>query len=244
VSESRLVFDPPSVDVERVRREADVENPVVLPGHPPHVGYAGALVRARGLNVLAQAAAILDMRRAKATVVVAGSGPAARDLADDVSARRIHLIEDPKSVPAILAALDICVFPALEPGMPTTLLEAAVLGRPIVASDVPGVSDLFVDARQISIVPADDPKALAAAIARLLDEPSLAAEMAARAQRHALEHLSASASIERHRELYARLLAGDFGHADADAPDPAGEDRDTDNSGPVPDESSAEQGPS
>jgi len=123
--------------------------------------------------------------------------------------RRIHLLEDPHSVPAILAALDVCVFPVLEPGMPTTLLEAAVLGRPIVASAVPGIGDLFVDGRQISIVPPDDPKALAAAIARLLDEPALAAEMASRAQRHALDYLSAEASVQRHLELYERLLSGE-----------------------------------
>ena len=208
VQPERLFFDAPSVDVERVMAEAAAGLTTPLPGHAPHVGYAGALLPSRGLAVLAQAAAILDMRRASATVIVAGSGPGTPDLRDEVEARRLYLVADPPSIPPVLAALDVCVFPTLEPGTPTTLLEAAVLGRPIVATAVSGISDLFVDGRQIALVPPDDPKALAAAIARLLDEPALAAEMAARAQRHTLEHLSSAASIERHRTLYEQLLGG------------------------------------
>lgn len=201
----RIYYDPPSVNLERVLEEADLKPAPQLPGPAPHVGYAGALERSRGLAVLAQAAAILNLRRASATVMVAGDGPAQDELAAEIAARRLYVLNKPKSVPAVLRQLDVCVFPLTEPGTPTTLLEAAALGRPIVASDVAGVAGLFERGDEIVLVPPGDAKALAAAIAGVLDDPARAARMGERARARVEAEYSMTASLERHLALYRRL---------------------------------------
>jgi len=54
---------------------------------------------------------------------------------------------------------------------PLSLIEAAAAGLPIVATDVGGVPDLFVDGEQVLLAPSGDAAALAAQVLALLDRP-------------------------------------------------------------------------
>jgi glycosyltransferase involved in cell wall biosynthesis len=203
----RIFYDPPSVDISRVEAEAAIPLASPLPGHPPYVGYAGSLEHSRGLGVLAQMSAILNLRHARATVVVAGDGPAERDLAEAIELRRIYRIAEVPSVPAMLQRFDICLFPSIEPGTPTTLLEAAAIGRPIVASSVAGIRSLFEEGDQVVLVPPGNANALAAAIASVLDDPASARRMGERARKRVADEYTTAASVGRHLELYSELAA-------------------------------------
>ncbi|MCB1247597.1 MAG: glycosyltransferase, partial [Acidimicrobiia bacterium] len=57
---------------------------------------------------------------------------------------------------------------------PVSLLEAAAAGLPIVATCVGGVPSLLRDGTDALLVPSDDPEAMATALGRLLDDPTLA----------------------------------------------------------------------
>lgn len=59
----------------------------------------------------------------------------------------------------------------------TVVLEAMASGRPVVATDNPGLSDYIVDGETGFLVPGDSPQAMADAVAQLIDEPDLAARM-------------------------------------------------------------------
>ncbi len=201
----KIVYDPPSIDLARVEEELQIPVLARLPGHSPYVGYAGTLEHSRGLGVLAQMSAILNLRHARATVLVAGDGPAERDLAEAIEHKRVYRISEVPSVPAMLARFDVCLFPSIESGAPTTLLEAAALGRPIVASAVPGIRGLFEDEREIVLVPPGNANALAAAIASVLNDPAAAKRMGERARKRVLDEYTVTASVDRHLELYRRL---------------------------------------
>ena len=205
VVSERIFYDPPSIDITRVEEEATIPISGPLPGHPPYVGYSGSLEHSRGLGVLAQMSAILNLRHARATVVIAGDGLAERDLAEAVEHRRVYRVHEVPSVPAMLQHFDVCVFPSIEPGTPTTLLEAAALGRPIVASSVPGIRGLFKDGEQIVLVPPGNANALAAAIASVLNDPANAKRMGERARKRVAEEYTTAASVGRHLELYSDL---------------------------------------
>lgn len=61
------------------------------------------------------------------------------------------------------------------------VLEAASLGRPVIASNVVGVRDYITDGVDGLLVPPGDPEALRTAIARLTDDPALSARLAEKA---------------------------------------------------------------
>lgn len=203
-----IIVDHPSVDLAEVLREA--EEPVKLPKRPagPLVGYGGRIEPSRGLEHLVAASAILDARGTIAQVVIAGEGPLLKRLQADNVSSRVCYLGYVDSVPAVLKHLEVAVFPSVGPGVPTALLEAAALGRPIVASRVEGIDELFEQGSEIRLVTPGDPRALAAAIADVLSDPAAARAMGERARLRVIDEYSSTASIERHLALYSRFMRG------------------------------------
>ena len=66
---------------------------------------------------------------------------------------------------------DLYVLPSYFEGMPTTVMEALVLGCPVIATDIPGVGDNFRDVAEL--VPPHDVQQLAASITNLLLKESV-----------------------------------------------------------------------
>jgi glycosyltransferase involved in cell wall biosynthesis len=67
--------------------------------------------------------------------------------------------------------------------MPVALLEACAMGLPVVTTAVGGIPDLLTDGETGLLVPDNDEAALAAAIVRLLNEPSLAERLSINGRR-------------------------------------------------------------
>ncbi len=76
-----------------------------------------------------------------------------------------------RAMPAIYAASDLYVWPAVREAYGMAMLEAQASGLPVVAGRGVGVGDVVADGRTGMLVPSDDPAALARAIAALLDAP-------------------------------------------------------------------------
>jgi glycosyltransferase involved in cell wall biosynthesis len=89
-------------------------------------------------------------------------------------------------VPAVTAALDVAVLPSRREAQGLSILEAMALSRPVVASDVGGIPEMIEDGVTGLLVPHDNPRALAAAIVRLLTDHALADTIARQA--HDLVH--------------------------------------------------------
>src|SRR5258705_2966750 len=81
-------------------------------------------------------------------------------------------------VPALLGVADVFAFPTeyLE-GVPRALLEAAVAGRPIVTTKMPGCTGVVCDGWNGFLVPPRDPRLLAERILDLLRDRGTAAVM-------------------------------------------------------------------
>lgn len=203
VPAGRVHVLPPGIDIAAVARDA-AEAPE-LPDDRPLVGYAGALEPGRGLPTLATAAHAIKVRHPGARVIVAGEGIGRLALVPAALEGRVDLLGRVSSVPAVLAALDVCVFPSVDPGIPTSLLEAAALGRPIVASDVMGIRGLLTDGEEIVLVPKGDPVALAEAVCALLDDPERARALGRAARLRVIDDYPESALAARGLELVRAL---------------------------------------
>jgi glycosyltransferase involved in cell wall biosynthesis len=106
---------------------------------------------------------------------------------------------------ALMGAADAVVMPSHWEGLPLSALEALASGTPLVATDVRGLRELVADEQNALLVP-EDPHALADALRRVLDDPDLAARLAA-----AGKHVDGAGNdrrlVERFLELYERLAA-------------------------------------
>jgi glycosyltransferase involved in cell wall biosynthesis len=81
---------------------------------------------------------------------------------------------------AFLQAVDVVVLPSRYEGHPLTLLEAMALGKPVVASAVPGIREVLEPDDAGLLIPPGDTEALAEAMRLLAADARLRAELGAR----------------------------------------------------------------
>ena len=188
----------------------------VPPGAPLAV-YTGRLHAAKGLTNLVAAWPAIVRRWPAAQLWIVGDGPQRRDLAREIDALdlsgNVVLCGAFDSVDDFLGAADCFVLPSLEEGMSLALLEAMSAGLPVVATDIEGNRQLVRHERQGLLVPAGDARGLAAAIGRVLAEPTLAAALGTAARERVAAEFSIGPWVARHLELFERVLAAHGGEA-------------------------------
>jgi glycosyltransferase involved in cell wall biosynthesis len=102
-----------------------------------------------------------------------------------------------------IATGSVVVLSSVSEGLPFTVIEAMMCGRPTVSTDVGGVAECLDSARRAGVVvPASNPEAFADACVDLLRDPERRREMGAAARRHALEHGTLDRAIEAYRAVY------------------------------------------
>jgi glycosyltransferase involved in cell wall biosynthesis len=104
------------------------------------------------------------------------------------------------------AAADACVSIPSSDSSPRSVWEAMACGCPVVLSDLPWARELIEPGRDALLVPIDA-AAVAAALGRLLAEPQLASDLAARGRLLVAAHRDRAAEMDRLAAVY-RSLAG------------------------------------
>lgn len=96
-------------------------------------------------------------------------------------------LHDPVEISGILAAADLLRLSARHEGFPLAPLEAMACGLPVVATNVSGVRDVFADRHESggSLIPPNDPAALAAEIRPVLEDPGVLRRMGSNARTRA-----------------------------------------------------------
>jgi L-malate glycosyltransferase len=100
---------------------------------------------------------------------------------------------------------DVSVLCSVSEGLPNSVLEAMAAGRPVVATRVGATADAVEEGTTGLLVPPRDAAALAAALRRLLDDPSRAEAMGEAGRVRARERYSPEASLDTLEQLYTRL---------------------------------------
>jgi glycosyltransferase involved in cell wall biosynthesis len=162
----------------------------------PMVGVVARLEPEKGHATLLEAWPLVLERIPEARLLIIGEGSRREALEDQ--ARRLDLLGEDchggscvgtrharpgarvvftglrDDIPAVTAALDVAVLPSYREAQGLVILEAMALSRPVVASRVGGIPEMIEDGVTGLLVPPRDPRALAAAIIRLLVDHPLA----------------------------------------------------------------------
>ena len=151
----------------------------------PNVLFVGRHEPRKGLLDLLKAHRILRRTGYENRLLIVGSGPQEREARRYVATRGLQAVEflgrvtDAEKAQLFRTA-DVFASPATGgESFGIVLLEAMAAGAPIVASDIHGYKGVVRRGREGLLVPPHEPKELATAIARLLDDPHLRAEMSA-----------------------------------------------------------------
>lgn len=187
-------FLPPNSAERRAAREA-----WTLPADAPVAVTVASLTREKRLDVAIAAIAQLP----DWWLLVVGHGPAAaglRDLAERQARGRVVFTGSLADVRDAYRAADCAVLTSETEGLPGVLIEAALMGLPLVASDVGFVADVVIDHHTGRLLPVGDDTSLAAA---LRDAYERAAVLGPAARRLALERFELAEVVNRWQTLLA-----------------------------------------
>ena len=172
------------------------------------IGTVTRLMPAKGNKYLVDAAPQVLASHPSARIFIIGEGDLRAEL--EAQARALNLGDRlvftgfTRDVAAALSALDLLVFPSLAEGTPLTMFEALAMGKPIVATDADGLRDVLTDGKDALVVPKADAAALARAVNTLLDNTSLAAQLAAEARKTGARY-DIGAFVQKMERLYELL---------------------------------------
>jgi glycosyltransferase involved in cell wall biosynthesis len=167
----------------------------------PVVAYVGALSPEKRVDVLIDAVC----RVPGATLVVAGDGPLRADLETaargELGTRSVFLgvRDDPARV---MAAADVVALTSDTEGLPGVCIEAGLVGRPVVATDVGFVRDIVRDGVTGYVVPRDDPDTTARALQDAVVRTDL---LGAAARSHCVARYDLDIIVRRWDQLLAEM---------------------------------------
>jgi phosphatidylinositol alpha-mannosyltransferase len=218
---------PNGVDLTRYR---DVEPIERWRDGTANILFVGRLEGRKGLIVLLKAYRVLRRSGRDCRLLVVGSGPQEREVRRYIATRGLRGVEmlgrvSDTEKARLFASADVFVSPATgQESFGIVLLEAMAAGAPIVCSDIHGYKGVVHRGDQALLVPPRDHQALMKAIARLLDDPALRAQMGAsgreRARQFSWPNIAAKVD-DYYAFVIRRLAAGGALPADFRADVPA-----------------------
>ena len=105
-------------------------------------------------------------------------------------------------------AADISACSSYEESSPRVVFEAMACGTPLLASDIPGISEIARDGVEATLVPPGHTTAWTDALAKLLSNAAAGRELAARARARIESHFAAGIVLPRHTALACAVAAG------------------------------------
>jgi len=211
----RVTLVPRGQDLDalasRARSAPDPALELVAP-EGPILLTVGRLFGQKGHHYLLEAMPLVLAEHPSAQLLIAGDGNL-RGMLEREAARleldgHVQFLGIRNDVPALLARADVFVFPSLWEGQGNAVVEAAALGKPIVATQIAAMTETFTNGESALLVPAADATRLARALNRVLSDEALAKQLGAAAAERARGRFDIRATTEALEHVYDELLAG------------------------------------
>lgn len=171
----------------------------------------GRLVPVKGQHILVDAVAKLLAEGRTVHLRLVGDGPDRESLTQAVAARQLsqHItFEGAVNQDLILdfyQKADVFVLASFAEGVPVVLMEAMAMEIPCITTHITGIPEL-IESGQGLLVPPSDVDKLAAAIARLIDEPELRLNIAKAGREKVLRSYELARNTERLGDIFRRRL--------------------------------------
>ncbi|MBM7333638.1 glycosyltransferase [Alloalcanivorax marinus] len=162
------------------------DNEVALPPHrwlsedksvriEPVIIAVGALSRLKNFSLLVSAFSLLNKQK-KSKLIIIGEGPKRKELENQIKLEglvsSVELVGFQSKPMSFMAHADMLVMSSLSEGFGNVLIEAMAAACPIVSTRCGGgVEEILADGKYGELVEINNPEALAAAMARTLDQP-------------------------------------------------------------------------
>jgi len=189
--------------------------PPILPTPIEHTNpillCVGRLVKEKGFDTALHAFAQLRKNFPKIRLVIAGDGAVKDDLQNLAKDLNISDAVEflgfiaPLDIPKLMNCATMLLMPSTYEPFGLTALQAAQLGRPVVASRVGGLTEIIQADKTGILVEPNNANSLAAAVRYLLQSPEIMATMGRQARDHVMEKFSTEKMVASYLDHYTHL---------------------------------------
>lgn len=194
-----------------------VRSSLGVPEDAPLVGIIGQITSWKGQLVFVEAATAVLKEFPTARFVIIGDtmSPFDKEYKESIERLiekeglrgRVVLAGFRKDIPAVMGSLDVIVHASVKPdALPTVILEAMFMEKPVVATNVGGVPEIIDDGESGLIVPPGDKAAMASAIGKLLGDKVLRERMGRSGKKTLLSRFRAEDYLRKVFGVYRELL--------------------------------------
>ena len=206
-----IEIDEYEPNVEEFRsQESEVRREFALARDAPVIGAIGRLVWQKGFEYLIEAVPQIASSIPEARFLIVGEGPQRKELV--ALSRELGVNEQAiftgfrSDIADILAAVGLLVVPSLLEGFPMITLEAMAMAKPIVATNIDGITEQITNGENGILVPPRDPTALGNAIIRLLGDRKSAQQIGMAARKKVEQEFSVERMVSETEKVYMALL--------------------------------------
>ena len=176
----------------------------------PLIGAIGRMVWQKGFNYFIEAIPEIVRHMPDAKFIFVGDGPLKDQLivkSERLNVRdRIVFAGFRSDIKEILSNIDLLVVPSLLEGFPMITLEAMAMAKPIIGTNIDGITEQIIDGDNGILVSPKDPVALAGAIIKVLNDKESAKEMGLAARKTVEQKFSVEKMVAETEKIYLSLL--------------------------------------
>ena len=177
---------------------------------PKNVSLAvsiGSLVEEKGYDNLIEAIAIVIKESRDVKFLIVGEGLHETVQAMQTKLKTLGLLEHVsylgyrKDIPRVLFSSNFLILSSITEAFPLVALEAMAAGKPVIATNCGGISEMISDGESGFLVPVNDPKALSQKILYMIRNRNQTEEMG----RRAIKEVTARYSVESYTNHFENL---------------------------------------
>jgi glycosyltransferase involved in cell wall biosynthesis len=187
-----------------VRKEYNIGEEVCL------IGAVGRMVWQKGFKYLIESIPTIIETLPQSKILIVGDGPlldGLKTLSERLKVEKNIIFTGFRSdIKEILSAVDLFVVPSILEGFPVVTLEAMAMAKPIVATNIDGITEQITDGVNGVLVPPKDPSALAKAIIKVINDKELARTMGSSARKKVEQEFSVEKMVAETEKVYLSLL--------------------------------------
>jgi glycosyltransferase involved in cell wall biosynthesis len=204
ISNQKIDIIPNGIDPSSVKKFSRKKSAT------PIIGVVGRLVKQKGISYLIEAIPTIVGRYKNLKIIIAGSGEdysSLKNLAERLGVSRnisfLGYVNDPLK---IINKMDVFVLPSIWEGFPYVLLEAMLLKKPIVATNIFGVNEIVTHNKSGILVRTRDPQCMADAVIVLLTDKRKASKFGNSGYQKLLRNYTLKRTISKLETAYIDIL--------------------------------------
>ena len=206
-----IIVMPSSVNTERFHPDVnDIRAELNIPPETIIIGNTSTFANVKGQEFLLQAFNVIYEKHPCILLFAGKIGePYKNTLLSYVKEElrdKIVFLGHRDDIPRILKTIDIFVFPSVFESISTALLEAMIMGKPLVASDVPTFKEIIADRVNGLYFKVKDAGDMAEKVNLLMEDKELRLRIGRKARDVALKKFTTNSMLDKTEAIYKEIL--------------------------------------